>query len=107
MRDLQLDLVRFSADHLVPVVVQDSQTRQVLMLAYANMEALEKCLETGQMHFFSRSRSQLWQKGETSGNVLMIESLSLDCDGDTVLAQVTPAGPTCHTGATSCFEENQ
>ena len=107
MRNLQLGQVKFAADHLVPIVVQDSQTKQVLMLAYANMEALDKSIQTGQMHFFSRSRNQLWRKGETSGNVLMVESLSLDCDGDTVLAEVRPAGPTCHLGTTSCFEEAQ
>jgi len=105
MRTLQLDHVKFSDDELVPVIVQDSQTKQVLMLAYANMEALKKSLATGQMHFFSRSRNQLWLKGETSGNTLAIDSISLDCDGDTILAEVRPAGPACHLGTTSCFEE--
>jgi phosphoribosyl-ATP pyrophosphohydrolase/phosphoribosyl-AMP cyclohydrolase len=69
------------------------------------MEALKKSLATGQMHFFSRSRNQLWLKGETSGNTLAIDSISLDCDGDTILAEVRPAGPACHLGTTSCFEE--
>jgi len=105
MRNLQLDRVKFSNDELVPVIVQDSQTKRVLMLAYANMEALKKSVETGQMHFFSRSRNQLWLKGETSGNTLAIDSISLDCDGDTILAEVRPAGPTCHLGTTTCFEE--
>ena len=105
MRNLALDQVKFSSDHLIPVVVQDSQTMQVLMLAYANLEALEKSVATGQMHFYSRSRNQLWHKGETSGNTLAIDSLSLDCDGDTILAMVRPAGPTCHIGTVSCFEE--
>jgi len=105
MRQLVLDQVKFSTDKLIPVVVQDSQTMQVLMLAYANLEALEKSVATGQMHFYSRSRNQLWHKGETSGNTLAIDSLSLDCDGDTILAMVRPAGPTCHIGTVSCFEE--
>jgi len=105
MRQLTLDQVKFSTDKLIPVVVQDSQTKQVLMLAYANLEALEKSVSTGEMHFYSRSRNQLWHKGETSGNTLAIESLSLDCDGDTILAMVRPAGPTCHIGTVSCFEE--
>ena len=105
MRQLALDQVKFSADKLIPVVVQDSQTMQVLMLAYANLEALEKSVSTGEMHFYSRSRNQLWHKGETSGNTLAIDSLSLDCDGDTILAMVRPAGPTCHIGTISCFEE--
>ena len=105
MRQLALDQVKFSSEQLIPIVVQDSQTLQVLMLAYANLEALEKTVATGQMHFFSRSRNQLWHKGETSGNTLAIDSLSLDCDGDTILAIVRPAGPTCHLGTVSCFEE--
>jgi len=105
MRQLALNQVKFSSEHLIPVVVQDSQTMQVLMLAYSNLEALEKSVATGEMHFYSRSRNQLWHKGETSGNTLAIDSLSLDCDGDTILAMVTPAGPTCHLGTISCFEE--
>ena len=105
MRQLALDQVKFSSDQLIPVVIQDSQTMQVLMLAYANLEALEKSVATGQMHFYSRSRNRLWHKGETSGNTLAIDSLSLDCDGDTILAMVKPAGPTCHIGTVSCFEE--
>ena len=105
MRKLALAQVKFSVDKLIPVVVQDSQTMQVLMLAYANLEALEKSVSTGEMHFYSRSRNQLWHKGETSGNTLAIDSLSLDCDGDTILAMVKPAGPTCHIGTISCFEE--
>jgi phosphoribosyl-ATP pyrophosphohydrolase/phosphoribosyl-AMP cyclohydrolase len=105
MRHLALDQVKFSSDHLIPVVVQDSQTMRVLMLAYSNLEALEKSVSTGEMHFYSRSRNQLWHKGATSGNTLAIDSLSLDCDGDTILARVRPAGPTCHLGTVSCFEE--
>jgi len=75
------------------------------MLAYANMEALKKTTGNRSNAFFSRSRNQLWLKGETSGNTLAIDSISLDCDGDTILAEVRPAGPACHLGTTSCFEE--
>lgn len=90
---------------LLPVVVQDEATGEVLMLAFANRLALEKTLTTGQMHFWSRRRNELWRKGETSGNTLALVSLHADCDSDTVLARVTPAGPTCHTGERSCFGE--
>jgi phosphoribosyl-ATP pyrophosphohydrolase/phosphoribosyl-AMP cyclohydrolase len=88
---------------LVPLVAQDAATGQALMLGFANRQALERTIETGQVHFWSRSRQQLWRKGETSGNTLELVSLHSDCDGDTVLARVTPAGPTCHTLETSCF----
>jgi len=90
---------------LLPLVVQDARTGDVLMVGFANRLALQKTLETGQVHFWSRSREQLWRKGETSGHTLALESLHADCDGDTVLARVTPAGPTCHTGERSCFGE--
>jgi phosphoribosyl-AMP cyclohydrolase / phosphoribosyl-ATP pyrophosphohydrolase len=88
---------------LLPVVVQDEATGEALMLAFANRLALEKTLTTGQMHFWSRRRNELWRKGETSGNTLALVSLHADCDSDTVLARVTPSGPTCHTGERSCF----
>jgi phosphoribosyl-ATP pyrophosphohydrolase/phosphoribosyl-AMP cyclohydrolase len=88
---------------LLPLLVQDAVTGQVLMLGFANRMALEKTLETGQVHFWSRSRDELWRKGETSGNTLALVSLHSDCDGDAVLARATPAGPTCHTLETSCF----
>lgn len=91
---------------LVPLLVQDSATGQVLMLGFANRLALEKTLETGQVHFWSRSRDELWRKGETSGNTLALVSLHGDCDGDAVLARATPAGPTCHTSETSCFGDD-
>ena len=99
-----LEAVRFQApDQLVPVVAQDALSGRVLMLAYANREALQRTLETRWLHFWSRARRALWKKGETSGNVLELQALWLDCDGDTVLAQVTPAGPVCHTGERTCF----
>jgi phosphoribosyl-AMP cyclohydrolase / phosphoribosyl-ATP pyrophosphohydrolase len=87
---------------LVTVVVQDANTGDVLMVAHADVEALAQTMETGEMHFRSRTRG-LWRKGATSGNVQRVVSLSADCDGDTVLARVIPAGPACHTGARSCF----
>ena len=88
---------------LVPCIVQDATTGTVLMLAWMNAEALQRTRETGEVHFWSRSRQALWKKGETSGNTLALVELRLDCDGDTVLVRARPAGPTCHTGATSCF----
>ena len=93
------------ADGLVPVVVQDVDGRGVLMVAWANREALERSLSSGTAHFWSRSRARLWKKGETSGNTLALVSLHADCDGDTVLARVRPAGPACHTGEATCFGE--
>lgn len=88
---------------LVPVVAQDAGSGRVLMLAWAHRDALERSLDTGEMHFWSRSRQALWRKGETSGNVLQLRSLHADCDGDTVLALVRPTGPACHTGDATCF----
>lgn len=88
---------------LVPVVAQDRRTGEVLMVAWADREALERTLETGELHFRSRSRDALWRKGETSGNVLRLGSLHADCDADTLLALVDPAGPACHTGTATCF----
>ncbi|MCA9737345.1 MAG: bifunctional phosphoribosyl-AMP cyclohydrolase/phosphoribosyl-ATP diphosphatase HisIE [Gemmatimonadetes bacterium] len=99
-----LEPLRFGGpDGLVPVIAQDHRSGRVLMLAWANREALERTLESGELHFWSRARRQLWKKGETSGNVLQVRALSADCDADTVLAQVDPAGPVCHTGARTCF----
>jgi phosphoribosyl-AMP cyclohydrolase / phosphoribosyl-ATP pyrophosphohydrolase len=102
-----LDLSRVNFEKgggLVTVVAQDARSGAVLMVAHADREALERTLATGEMHYRSRSRG-LWRKGETSGNVQRVASLSLDCDGDAVLARVLPAGPACHTGAVSCFGE--
>ena len=89
---------------LVPVVVQDVNTRDVLMLGYANQASLETTAATGRMTFWSRSRGVLWEKGETSGNTMRVVDMSLDCDADTRLVRVEPAGPACHTGATTCFD---
>lgn len=88
---------------LVPVIVQDSDTMSVLMLAYMNEEAYNRSLETGRATFFSRSRDKLWVKGETSGNWLGIKEIKVDCDGDTLLMIVEPKGPVCHTGTDTCF----
>lgn len=90
-------------DGLLPAVVQDADTLQVLMVGFMNEEAYQKTLETGQVTFFSRTRNALWTKGETSGNFLEVRDLVLDCDQDTLLVRAHPVGPTCHTGADTCF----
>jgi len=90
---------------LVPVVIQHASTLQVLMLGYMNEEALEKTRAEGKVTFFSRSKQRLWTKGETSGNYLTVQEIQVDCDNDTLLIKVYPQGPTCHTGSTSCFQE--
>lgn len=95
---------RWGPDGLVPVVVQDALDGRVLMVAYADAEALAATLATAELHFHSRSRRRLWRKGETSGNVLRVVGLDLDCDGDAILATVRPAGPACHRGTRSCFD---
>src|SRR3954465_4140514 len=103
---LDLSSLRFDAAGLLPVVVQDAGSGAVLMLAYANREAIEKTLATRQAHFWSRSRQSLWRKGETSGNTLQVVEVTADCDGDALLVRARPAGPTCHRGTRSCFEPN-
>jgi phosphoribosyl-ATP pyrophosphohydrolase/phosphoribosyl-AMP cyclohydrolase len=95
--------VRFDEGGLVPVVAQDAATGDVLTLAYANREALEKTLATGEAHFYSRSRGELWRKGATSGNTQRVVEVRLDCDGDALLYRVEPRGPACHTGERTCF----
>lgn len=105
MRPLVLEQVNFDSSGLIPVVVQDENTSQVLMLAYMNMDSIKETLELNQMVYFSRSRKSRWHKGSTSGNYQNVVSLSLDCDQDTILARVIPQGPACHNGTTSCFEE--
>ena len=92
-------------DGLVPVVIQDNNTLQVLMLGYMNEEAYNKTIAENRVTFFSRSKNRLWTKGETSGNFLKVVNTQVDCDQDTILIKVIPAGPTCHTGSTSCFKE--
>jgi len=94
---------RFGADGLIPAVVQDARTREVLTVAYMNKEALRLTIEKRETYFWSRSRQQLWHKGETSGHSQKVTKLSLDCDNDAVLVEVEPLGPACHTGSYSCF----
>lgn len=101
---MNIDFSKYS-DGLVPAVVQDSATLKVLMVGFMNADALETTLASGRVTFFSRSRSRLWTKGETSSNFLEVVDLKADCDNDTVLVSATPAGPVCHTGDDTCFSE--
>ena len=101
---MNLDDVKFGDRGLIPAIVQDAATREVLTLAYMNRDSLAKTIETQQTWFWSRSRGELWHKGETSGNTQRVVSLTLDCDSDAIVVLVDPAGPACHTGAISCFE---
>ena len=97
----QLDFTK--GNGLVPVIIQDNSTLQVLMLGYMNLEALEQTRKNGKVTFFSRSKNRLWTKGETSGNFLFVKEILTDCDNDSLLIKVNPAGPTCHNGTNSCF----
>jgi phosphoribosyl-AMP cyclohydrolase len=99
-----LDAVKWSADGLVPAIAQDASTNEVLMLAYMNRESLARTLETGDAHYYSRSRQSLWKKGETSGHIQHVKELRLDCDGDTILMKIEQVGGiACHTGRRRCF----
>ncbi len=98
-----LEAVRFGADGLVPVVAQESRSGDVLMVAFANREALDRTAATGQAHYYSRSRAALWRKGETSGHEQAVREIRIDCDGDTILYRVDQTGPACHTGTRTCF----
>jgi phosphoribosyl-AMP cyclohydrolase len=95
--------ITYNFQGLVPAIVQNAATKKVLMMAWMNSEAFELTQKTKQAHFWSRSRGQLWRKGETSGNTLSVKEILIDCDGDTLLLMVDPAGPACHTGNESCF----
>jgi phosphoribosyl-ATP pyrophosphohydrolase/phosphoribosyl-AMP cyclohydrolase len=97
--------LKFNEKGLIPTVIQDAGTKKVLMLAYMNNESYNKTLETGTTWFYSRSRNTLWNKGETSGNYQFVKGISLDCDGDTLLVEVLPKGPACHTGSETCFND--
>jgi phosphoribosyl-AMP cyclohydrolase len=100
----KMDLTRcFIKQDLIPAIVQNANSGEVLMVGYCNLEALQKTIETRCAWFFSRSRKALWKKGETSGNILNVEAVICDCDWDAVLYKCIPAGPTCHTGEKSCF----
>jgi phosphoribosyl-ATP pyrophosphohydrolase/phosphoribosyl-AMP cyclohydrolase len=99
-----IDRVKFDERGLVPAIVQDARTREVLTLAYMNRQSLARTIETGQTWFWARSRNRLWHKGETSGNTQDVVGLAHDCDNDAIVVLVKPAGPACHTGARSCFD---
>lgn len=100
---MNLSALRWGDDGLIPAIVQDANTRQVLTLAYVSRDSLEQTLALGETVFWSRSRQELWHKGATSGNTQRVIELRVDCDGDALLLLVQPAGPACHTGETSCF----
>ena len=103
METITTQNLRFDARGLIPAIVQDAETNQVLMLAYMNAESLRITMETKETHFWSRSRQELWHKGATSGNVQKVVAILVDCDEDTLLICVQPVGPACHTGEQSCF----
>ncbi len=103
---MQIPEIKFDPNGLVPAIVQDAETNQVLMLAYMNEESLRLTLEKGETVFWSRSRGELWHKGETSGNIQKVIEVRVDCDADTLLILVHPAGPACHTGNQTCFYRN-
>ncbi|MDX9690205.1 MAG: bifunctional phosphoribosyl-AMP cyclohydrolase/phosphoribosyl-ATP diphosphatase HisIE [Proteobacteria bacterium] len=106
MNDFSPDILDFAkGDGLLPVIVQDNNSLRILMLGYMNREALDETLRSGLVTFYSRSKQRLWQKGETSGHTLKLVSITTDCDQDALLARVLPQGPTCHTGAVSCFDQ--
>ena len=100
---MNIEELKYDSNGLIPCVVQDASTREVLMVAWMNAESLRLTQETGETVFWSRSRQELWHKGATSGNTQKVVELRYDCDADTLLALVEPAGPACHTGETSCF----
>lgn len=106
MKAVDMELVKFDENGLVTVVVQDVVSAEVLMTAWANAEALELTVKSGELTLWSRSRGELWRKGETSGNFMRLAELRVDCDGDTLLALVRPAGPACHTGERTCFHRS-
>jgi phosphoribosyl-ATP pyrophosphohydrolase/phosphoribosyl-AMP cyclohydrolase len=106
METVMIQNLKFDTNGLLPAIVQDAETGQVLMLAYMNQLALELTLETQETHFWSRSRQELWHKGATSGNIQRVVDVSVDCDADTLLVRVVPAGPACHTGEITCFYRN-
>jgi len=103
MKEDLLNEIKYDANGLVPAIVQDAETKEVLMMAWMNAESLGLTLSTGETHFWSRSRSELWHKGATSGNIQRVVEVRVDCDADTLLIRVQPAGPACHTGERSCF----
>ncbi|MDX1807801.1 MAG: bifunctional phosphoribosyl-AMP cyclohydrolase/phosphoribosyl-ATP diphosphatase HisIE [Paenisporosarcina sp.] len=105
MNKFPIEFIKFDERGLIPVVVQNAQTKEVLTVAYMNLESLEKTIETNQTWFFSRSRQELWNKGETSGNTQQVVAIRADCDEDSLVVEVLPKGPACHTGEISCFHK--
>ncbi|TVR19023.1 MAG: phosphoribosyl-AMP cyclohydrolase [Anaerolineaceae bacterium] len=103
LSDSAREALKWDADGLLPAIVQDAHSHQVLMMAYMNRDALDRTLKTGEAVFWSRSRGEIWHKGATSGNVQRVVEIRVDCDADTLLLRVEPAGPACHTGQTTCF----
>jgi len=103
MKEELLREIKYDANGLVPAIVQDADTKEVLMMAYMNSESLRMTMEKGETVFWSRSRSELWHKGATSGNIQKVIEIKVDCDADTLLVSVNPAGPACHTGEKTCF----
>ena len=101
-----LPTLKFDANGLIPAIVQDANTKEVLMLAYMSVQSLQLTLERGETYFWSRSRGELWHKGETSGNTQRVLEIFMDCDADTLLIRVEPNGPACHTGERTCFYRN-
>jgi phosphoribosyl-AMP cyclohydrolase len=106
METLEIQSLRFDTNGLIPAIVQDADTNQVLMMAYMNLQSLQLTLETKETYFWSRSRNELWHKGATSGNIQKVVEVRADCDADTLLILVHPEGPACHTGEQSCFYRN-
>ena len=96
-------MLKFDDKGLIPVIIQDADSGEVLMLGYADKEALRRTLDSGEVWFYSRSRQELWHKGATSGSILKVQSMAKDCDSDAILVRAKPAGPVCHTGNRSCF----
>jgi phosphoribosyl-ATP pyrophosphohydrolase/phosphoribosyl-AMP cyclohydrolase len=105
LKNMKIDFTK-NPDNLIPAIIQDNETKNVLMLGYMNQEAIDTTLETKKVTFFSRSKNRLWTKGEESGNSLELVSIKNDCDNDTLLIQVNPVGPTCHTGSDTCWQES-
>lgn len=103
MEKILVDIIKYDSNGLVPAIVQDAETKEVLMMAYMNAESLQMTLEKGETVFWSRSRNEIWHKGATSGNIQKIVEIKVDCDADTLLVSVNPAGAACHTGERSCF----
>ena len=104
---MKLEELTYDATGLIPAVIQDETSKAVLMVGYMNNESLSLTLQTNKVHFYSRSREELWLKGQSSGNFLIVKEVFADCDGDALLVVVSPAGPVCHTGRVSCFDNHE